>query len=564
MEQLKKRLTTIYGEQQASEVWQKLQSKLEKAKEKMKPIQKQKWDEEDIVLITYGDQFYDSEQSRLRVFQQIYNTYFKDTINMTHILPFYPYSSDDGFSVIDYKAVDQLVGSWEDVEALSSDTRLMFDFVCNHISAKSEWFQHFLAGDPYYQDFFITVPKTTDVTAVVRPRALPLLTPVTRNGETEYVWTTFSEDQVDLNFENPEVFLEMVDVLLFYFEKNAQWIRLDAVGFLWKELGTTCIHHPLTHEFIKLFRDITNIVATGAVLITETNVPHKDNISYFGDGYDEAQMVYQFPLPPLVLHAIKTGDSHYISQWADNLTLPSTETTYFNFLSSHDGIGVNPIRGIVPEPEILALIENLQENGALVSYKKNPDGTESPYEINVVYMNALANKTDAMDEKIKKQLVAHSILLTFLGVPALYIHSLLGTQNDYDGVQETGRNRSINRKKLDYNTIVATLENETTLESIVYHQLSNLIHKRKAEKAFHPNASLEVVNQSPSLFAFWRKAETDEVLVVHNITAKSVEFRNDGGSKLQDVLTPTSIEQGKNIIIKPYEYHWFKKVDEEK
>lgn len=564
MEQLKKRLTTIYGEQQASEVWQKLQSKLENAKEKMKPIQKQKWNEEDIVLITYGDQFYDSEQSRLRVFQQIYNAYFKDTINMTHILPFYPYSSDDGFSVIDYKAVDQLVGSWEDVEALSSDTRLMFDFVCNHISAKSEWFQHFLAGDPYYQDFFITVPKTTDVTAVVRPRALPLLTPVTRNGETEYVWTTFSEDQVDLNFENPAVFLEMVDVLLFYFEKNAQWIRLDAVGFLWKELGTTCIHHPVTHEFIKLFRDITNIVATGAVLITETNVPHKDNISYFGDGYDEAQMVYQFPLPPLVLHAIKTGDSHYISQWADNLTLPSTETTYFNFLSSHDGIGVNPIRGIVPEPEILALIEDLQENGALVSYKKNPDGTESPYEINVVYMNALANKTDTMDEKIKKQLVAHSILLTFLGVPALYIHSLLGKQNDYDGVQETGRNRSINRKKLDYNTIVATLENKTTLESIVYHQLSNLMLKRKAEKAFHPNARLEVVNQSPSLFAFWRKAETDEVLVVHNITAKSVEFQNDIGSKLQDVLTPTSIEQGKNIIIKPYEYHWFKKVDEEK
>lgn len=329
MEKITALLDAIYADAFPQALRERLLVLIADARDTTKLPRKAHWDEQDVVLITYADQFLEPNTPTLRTFSRFYQQHLQSTFPLVHLLPFYPYSSDDGFSVIDYHQVNPLCGDWHDIALLHQETRLMFDFVCNHMSAHSAWFKHYLAQDPGWDDFFISLPPTTDLSAVTRPRTSPLLTPFTlANGDIRFVWTTFSADQIDLNFASPDVLLRMVEVLLDYLKRGADYVRLDAVGYMWKTPGTTCIHLEKTHLLVKLFRAITDEVAPGTVIITETNVPHKDNISYFGKGYDEAQMVYQFSLPPLVLHAIHTGSARALRQWASTLTTGNGNTTF--------------------------------------------------------------------------------------------------------------------------------------------------------------------------------------------------------------------------------------------
>lgn len=424
-QKIEKYLSEIYGKTFTPRHYEALNSRIEKARLLISKKRKTHWDERDVVLITYADQFHSDTSKPLPTFNKFHRQWLAATFSHLHLLPFCPWSSDDGFSVVDYYQVAPETGDWEDISDLSQSSQLMFDFVCNHMSAKSEWFNHYLQQAPGFENFFIAVDPSTDLSAVTRPRALPLLTPFTlKDKSVHHLWTTFSDDQIDLNYRCPDVLLAMVDVLLTYLEKGADYIRLDAVGFMWKIPGTTCIHLPQTHLLIKLFRAITDDVAPGTVIITETNVPHKDNIAYLGNGEDEAHMVYQFSLPPLVLHAVHGQDVRALCSWAQSLTLPSENTTWFNFLASHDGIGLNPLRGLLPEDEILKLVEDLQQEGALVNWKNNPDGSRSPYEINVTYMDALSDRYSTDDQRLARFILAHAILLSFPGVPAIYIYKV--------------------------------------------------------------------------------------------------------------------------------------------
>ena len=411
--------------------------------------------------------------------------------------------------------------------------------------------------NPEYDNFFIAIDKNTDLSLVTRPRTLPLLSEFDTACGKKYIWTTFSDDQIDLNFENPEVLVKMLDVLLFYLEKGADWIRLDAVGFMWKEAGTTCIHHEKTHEIIKLFRDAAEQAAPGTVIITETNVPHKDNISYFGNGTDEAQMVYQFPLPPLVIYTIMYGDSSVISRWASNLEVPSDEVTYFNFLASHDGIGINPVRGIIEEEKILEMVKNLENEGALVSYKKNTDGSLSPYEINSSYINAVSKKNDTNETKISKFLTAQAVLLAFKGVPAIYVHSILGSENYYEGVKVTGMNRTINREKLEYGKITSELEDENGIRSRIYNRLKELIKARKGEKAFDPDAEQEIQNYGNEVFSFIRtsKDKEEKILIINNISDKEVSLEIPYEIK-RTVISEKSLTDKNRVKLEPYGFTW--------
>lgn len=449
LDAIKNLIARIYGDGFTTSHYETLEKHISETRKAITVPRKKGWDETDVVLITYADQFSAPGEKRLATFQRFFEKWLKPYFSHIHLLPFYPWSSDDGFSVVDYHRIDPQCGDWGDIARLNTQARLMFDFVCNHISAQSEWFADYLAQKPGYEDFFIAVDPATDLSAVTRPRALPLLTPFTmQNGRVRHLWTTFSEDQIDLNFASPVVLLAMVDVLLHYLREGAQYVRLDAVGFMWKTPGTSCIHLEKTHLLVKLFRAIADVVAPGTVIITETNVPHKDNIAYLGNGFDEAQMVYQFPLPPLVLHAIHTQNARTLCEWAQGLSDARIgETTWFNFLASHDGIGLNPLRGILPEDAILRLVEDLQAQGARVNWKNNPDGTRSPYEINVTYMDALSLRDDSDATRLARFLLAHALLLTFPGVPAIYIQSILGSRNDEEGVERLGYNRAINRQK---------------------------------------------------------------------------------------------------------------------
>lgn len=555
MKNIKERLAFIYEDQSIEEIEKSICKRISETKDKLLKPRKQSWDEKDLVLITYGDQFQENGRPTLETFKKMFDRYLADKFPIVHFLPFFPYTSDDGFSVVDYKKINPLLGDWEDVERLTNSARIMFDDVCNHISSKSEWFQEYLKGNPEYDNFFIEMDPAVDLSMVTRPRAHPLLTKFTlANGEEKHIWTTFSDDQIDLNFSNPQVLLKMIDVLLFYLEQGAEYIRLDAIGFAWKEVGTTCIHHEKTHEIVKLFRDVVEEAAKGTVIITETNVPHKDNVAYFGNGHDEAHMVYQFPLPPLVLNAIHNGNGSALTNWASQLPPTGKDTTFFNFLASHDGIGLNPIRGIIPEEEILSMVEALKQEGALVNYKKNPDGSESPYEINVTFLDALNKQADTDEIRVKRFMAAHSILLTLPGVPAIYIQSMLGSRNDYEGVKKTGMNRSINRQKYTLMGIEQELANEESLRFKVFSGISKIISARKAQEAFHPNAAMEVLDFGKSIFAFKRISQNESLYVLHNLTNEQAHCELNG--RFQDVLTG-EVFNGE-FELNPYQFLWLK------
>ena len=557
MAAIRERLIKVYGEETAGKYTEIIETMINNAQKKQKEQKKVKWDEKDVVLITYGDQIYKTGEKTLKTFDDFSEKYFKNVFELVHFLPFFPYSSDDGFSVIDYKKIHENMGDWADIEKIRKNFRLMFDFVCNHISAKSEWFQEYLKCNPEYDNFFIAIDKNTDLSLVTRPRTLPLLSEFDTACGKKYIWTTFSDDQIDLNFENPEVLVKMLDVLLFYLEKGADWIRLDAVGFMWKEAGTTCIHHEKTHEIIKLFRDAAEQTAPGTVIITETNVPHEDNISYFGNGRDEAQMVYQFPLPPLVIYTFMHGDSSAISRWASNLEVPGDEVTYFNFLASHDGIGINPVRGIIEEEEILEMVRNLEKEGALVSYKKNTDGTLSPYEINSSYINAVSRKNDTDEMKTGKFLNAQAVLLAFKGVPAIYVHSILGSENYYEGVKITGMNRTINREKPEYGKITSELENKNGIRSRIYNRLKELIKARKAEKAFNPDAEQIIQNFGSEVFSFIRISvdKEEKILIINNISDKEITLKIPYEIK-RTVIAENSLTDENHIRLASYGFTW--------
>ena len=561
METITDLIDKIYAGTFPEATFARLLADIATAREAIKLPRKVHWDEQDVVLITYADQFREADKPTLSTFSRFYQQHLQSTFPLVHLLPFFPWSSDDGFSVMDYHQVDPLCGDWQDIARLHQETRLMFDFVCNHMSAHSAWFSHFLAQDPGWDDFFISMPPATDLSAVTRPRTSPLLTPFKMaDGETRFIWTTFSADQIDLNFANPEVLLRMVNVLLDYLKRGADYVRLDAVGYMWKTPGTRCIHLEKTHQLVKLFRAIADQVAPGTVIITETNVPHQDNISYLGNGHDEAQMVYQFSLPPLVLHAIHTGSARALRQWASTLDLSSNDTTFFNFLASHDGIGLNPARGILSEVEIVALVRDLALEGALVSYKNNPDGTTSPYEINVTYLDALNREDDDDATRLKRFLLAHAILLVFPGVPAIYIQSILGGRNHYDGVRAAGHNRAINRQKYDLQQIEADLAGGNWLRQQVYTRLGQLIQLRRRQPAFHPDNPMTLYESENAVLVLRRHQPEsgDGLLCVFNLSGRSVETQLPVAHTLQDVVSGEKIDGTQPVKLDAWQFMWLR------
>jgi sucrose phosphorylase len=534
--------------------------------------------ERDSILITYGDQVREPTTPPLCTLADFCQAHLAGVVSGIHLLPFYPYSSDDGFSVIDYRAVDPALGTWDDVARVGGQGggeprpyrfRLMFDAVINHISARSEWFRAFLRDDPKYRGYFIVVDGNPDLSQVVRPRALPLLTKVNTPSGEQRVWTTFSDDQMDLNYRNPEVLLEIVDLLLFYAARGAEFIRLDAIAYLWKEIGTPCIHLPQTHRVIQLFRAVLDAVAPHVLLITETNVPHADNISYFGGGRNEAQMVYNFALPPLTLHAFHTGSARILSQWAAGLSLPSDRATFFNFLASHDGIGVNPARGLLPEAQIEALVGRVQAHGGLVSDKHNPDGTQSPYELNVNYFDALSdpNGGEPLETQVARFMASQAVMLALVGVPGIYFHSLFGSRGWPEGVAQTGRSRTLNRQKLERAALERELSDPRSLRHAVFQRYARLLTARAASPAFHPHGAQQVVECGDSIFGLLRTSPdgAERVLCLHSVSGRPQPVQADlsrwagaASGRARDLITRRTfnVKGQRALRLRPYQTLW--------
>ena len=565
LENMRTRLNRLYGPNQEEHLLERMVSLIGRYGIGLEGYShKALWDETTSVLITYGDMIQNEDDHPLQVLKRFADQHLGGAISTVHILPFCPYSSDDGFSVIDYRVVDPDLGNWNDVQELGGSVRLMFDLVLNHCSRKSKWFADYVADIAPYREFFIEADPEEDLSAVTRPRNLPLLTPVhTRHGDT-HLWTTFSDDQVDLDFSNPDVLFEFLDILLFYIANGATIIRLDAIAYLWKQIGTTCIHLRQTHEVVKLMRDLLDMVAPEVVLLTETNVPHDENISYFGNG-NEAHMVYQFSLPPLLLHGLLNGNSGYLTQWAASLNDLPDKCTYFNFTASHDGIGVRPLQGIIPDEELNTLAERVRELGGHVSTKANSDGTESPYELNITYFDALGDHPqEVTDQHLARFLCSQTVAMELRGVPAVYFHSLTATRNNYAGVEETGRARTINRRKWQQEELLTLIADQHTATSRVMKDYLQRLKLRAKHKFFHPDAPQQIINLGAEWFVVEREWEGDHVLCISNFTDQYQELKIDDrlyrlnrADACTDLLTGRRyMGQGKVIPFDAYQTVW--------
>ena len=529
MNQIRDYLSEVYGIQAAPGIHQRIDALLEKFAKEAKGLRSSSLlTQRDVMLITYADQVHEANALPLATLSGFLESRLSDAVSAVHLLPFYPWSSDDGFSVKDFFAVDPKFGDWIDIRRIGERFDLMFDAVFNHMSAQGTWFHHFLNNDPRFQDFFVTVEGSPDLSKVIRPRALPLLTEFRTEIGPRKVWTTFSADQVDLNFKNPDVLLATLEALLFYVKQGARFIRLDAIAFLWKQIGTTCLHLPQTHRIIQLMRTALDRVAPDVLLITETNVPHTDNISYFGDGSNEAQLVYNFALPPLVLHSMQTGNAEKLTRWAQSLRLPSGRVTWFNFLASHDGVGVNPARGILSDDEISAMIERVQAHGGFISYKNMPDGSQIPYEMNINYLDALSNPTanESHDLAVHKSLTAHAIMLSLQGMPGIYFHSLFGSRGDRPGAESSGIKRRINRQKFARGELDSELDDSNSLRAKIFAAWKKLLGVRRTHAAFHPASAQQVLELNPRVFAIQRGSPGEQVLCLHNISNEQVTIRD--------------------------------------
>ncbi len=513
-------------------------------------------DEKDVMLITYGDSILSKNKMPLKALNTFLDEYTRGLIKNVHLLPMFPYSSDDGFSVIDYLKINPSLGSWEDIKDLAERYYLMFDGVINHISVKSDWFNKYLNQDDKYKNYFIQCDPNLDYSLVVRPRALPLYYPYQTRKGIKYVWATFSDDQVDLNYKNPDVLLDVLNILVEYIKNGARFIRLDAIGFLWKEAGTSSIHLRQTHLLVKIMRYVVDQVLKGTILISETNVPHNENITYFGTKDDEAQMVYQFPLPPLTLFSFLTGNALKLSTWAKSLndTPLHPFNTYFNFLASHDGIGVRPAEDILDAKEKQIMIDHVINSGGKVSYKLNPDGSKSPYELNISYFDAINQKDDSIFNKVNKFIASQVVLLSVIGMPGIYIHSLLGSQNDYEGLKTSNIFRRINREKLDYQTLTEELNDKNHLRYQVFNKYMELLSLRKKQKAFSPKAEQEVLFLDKRVFAIIRnnKQAEEKVLVIVNVSKQELSLKTEFLG--YDIINNEKIKQV--ITMKKYQYRW--------
>ncbi|MDR0569320.1 MAG: sugar phosphorylase [Spirochaetaceae bacterium] len=511
--------------------------------------------EKDILMIAYGDSFLSAGKPPLAVLKECMDAEFRDSINLIHLLPMFPYSSDDGFSVIDFREINPELGTWEDINALKSSYGLMFDAVINHASRQGHYFAEFAAGNEAYRDFFIAADPAADYSSVIRPRTLPLLTEVATSEGKQFLWTTFSDDQIDFNYKNPKTLLEMLDVLLLYAQQGARFIRFDAVGFVWKELGTGCMHLPEAHHLVKLMRAAVQSLAPGCSIITETNVPHADNISYFGNGHDEAGMVYQFPLPPLVLFSFLTGNAEHLTDWAASLESTSQDTAYFNFLASHDGIGIRPVENILSKEERDFMVTETLRRGGEVSYRVMPDNRQTPYELNINYLDAVAGdeKNDAL--RAQKFMASQCILLSMMGLPAVYYHSLVGSRGNRAGYTVSGIKRRINREKLDAEKVRAELHKKGSLRNLVSEAFRKLIALRREIPGFHPNAAQRVVRFRPEAFAIIRGDNEEETLSAINVSGKSITVNT--GFPGRDCISDEIC--GSTITLFPYQYRWIQK-----
>ncbi len=512
------------------------------------------------LLICYGDSVLGTKTNKsIAEFKKFHKKYLSKFFNSVHFLPFYPSSSDSGFAVKDHYKIDPRLGNWSDIKSFSKNSFIMADVVINHSSSRGLWFKNYLRNNSPGKNYFFTVNKKFNSKNVVRPREHRLLKKVNIFGENRYLWRTFSNDQIDLNFKNPKVLIRFIKIIINLINHGVNIFRLDAIAYLWKESGTKCINLKQTHEIIKILRIVCNGLNKSAIIVTETNLPEKENISYFGNN-DEANWIYNFSLPPLLVHSLLFEDSRKITSWSKKLPQNKLGNSYLNFIASHDGIGMRPVEGLLNKDAINKMFKRLKKNGGEFSFRKVQGKSKKVYEANITLFNAF-QKTDT-DLKGKyhyaRYLCAHAIMISFEGIPAVYFNSMFGTSNDINKYIISNNKRDLNRYKWSAERLNKLLKNKNSKHYLIYEEISNLLNIKRKNKAFHPNALRKTMNFGPKIFAFKRISldKKQTVMCISNLSSKTqsikIQLKN---KKYKELIIGTTVSNN-NITLDPFQTIW--------
>ncbi len=516
------------------------------------------------LVICYGDNINSNQKNSIQVFQNFFKKNLKKYFNAIHFLPFYPSSSDSGFAVKDHYKIEKRIGSWSDIKKISKSSHVMADIVINHSSARGLWFKNFLKKKRPGKDYFLTVNSKFNTSKVVRPRDHKLLKKIDIFGKSDFLWRTFSADQIDLDFKNPSVLLRFIKIMVHLVSNGVTIFRLDAIAYLWKKNGTNCINLKQTHEIVKLLRLISNLLNVETIIITETNLPEKENLSYFGKN-DEANWIYNFSLPPLLIHAFLFENSSYLNKWSKKLPNAKFQNSYLNFIASHDGIGMRPTEGILNERSLNNFLKRLKKNGSKFSYRKVQNKSKKVYEANITVFDALKKSDTDPNGKffLERYIAAHAIMISFEGIPAIYFNSLFGKANDEAKYVITGNNRDVNRYKWSHKNISKKLSDKTSKQSIFYQNLGRLLEIKRKQKAFNPYAKRLNINLGSKLFCFKRISLDKKQIIISITNCSSVDQYpklNKKYSKWKNIINPKINSLNRSFKLKPFETMWLSNI----
>ncbi len=522
------------------------------------------WDSSTVVLITYADGVYSSTNPTFKPLEELIDKHLDNLASIIHLLPFLCSTSDGGFAVSSYEKIDPRFGEWEDLKRLSKNHILMADLVLNHVSASHEWVQQFKNSKEPGKKYILAPVNNANWDDVIRPRNSSLFTSIATKEGKKDVWTTFGPDQIDINWREPQVLIEFLILINRYCNYGISWIRLDAIGFIWKEPRTTCLHLKEVHLFVQALRLFLQMLKSSFVLITETNVPEEENISYLKPG-NEAHLAYNFPLPPLLLESILSNKADLINKWLCSWPSLPNNTGFLNFSASHDGIGLRALEGIMDPNRLHNLLIACEKRGGLISHRRMPNGEDKPYELNISWWSAMADTSvNPSNYQFERFILSQLFIMALKGVPAFYLPSLMASENDLTNFGKSGERRDLNRERFDIKKLEIILKDPTSNASKNLQKLKHAMATRKELNAFHPNQIMQCLSAGRSDFVIICRGENDDrVWAVHNMTNTklSMSFKDDLKMETQkktcyfDILNETNYLEN-NIEVQPYAVHW--------
>ena len=523
------------------------------------------WDQSYCVLITYADSVYRQGEATLSTLNELLSKHLCDLSKVVHILPFLKSTSDGGFAVSSYQLLENLFGDWDDLRRISRKHILMADLVLNHISSSHPWVQQFIKSqEPGLSNVFAP-SQSLDWDNVIRPRSSSLFSQIITSEGSKHVWTTFGPDQVDLNWQNPKLIIDFLNLIVSYINNGVKWLRLDAVGFIWKEPGTTCLHLPKAHLLVKSLKILLLNLLNDGVLITETNVPQNENLSYLLSN-DEANMAYNFPLPPLVLEAVITSKADILNSWICDWPKLPQSTTMFNFTASYDGVGLRALEGLMSDERLKDLLINCEKRGGLISHRRLANGDDKPYEINISWWSAMEDSSrDSKRYQHERFILTQLIIMSLKGVPAFYLPALLASDNDIKSFSMSGQRRDLNREKFQLDKLNLTLQNQDSFAKKNITYLSKAMRIRGSLKSFDPSSSMRCLSKDYSDLVCIRRGEGDDtILAIHNMTDNKINFLIEepdivttfnNYSEFKDFLTGTKYNTLR-IVLDPFQVVW--------